>query len=103
MTTPAALRPTEAVSPETPARKQRKLKDKTRETENGAPNYRFFLGAGEENGVPSLEREFAGELEAQLESLKLDRTYHKVESWKAVADLSNGSIAVQKRPVGKKT
>ncbi len=103
MTTPSALRPTEDVSPETAARKPRKLKEKENDKVTGAPNYRFFLGAVEENGVPSLERELPGELEAQLESLKLDRTYYKVESWKAVADLSNGSIAVQKRPVGKKT
>ena len=76
---------------------------KTRKpTEKGvsSPNHRFFLGSLDAEGNITLTKEFPSEVEAQLESLKLDQAYHKVESWKAVADLSNGSIAVQKRPVG---
>jgi hypothetical protein len=63
---------------------------------------RFFMGDAGAEGV-SLKREFRSEVEAQLESLKLDQPYYAVESWKAVADLSNGSIAVEKRAVSSKT
>ncbi len=63
---------------------------------------RFFMGDAGAEGI-SLQQEFKSEVEAQLESLKLDRPYYSVESWKAVADLSNGRIAVDKRAVSSKT
>jgi hypothetical protein len=81
----------------TPARRSRKAQDKREEQTK-----RFFLGDSSAEGL-SLKREFPSEVEAQLESLKLDEPYYVVESWKAVADLSSGSIAVQKRVVSKKT
>jgi hypothetical protein len=63
---------------------------------------RFFMGDADAAGI-SLKREFGTEVEAQLESLKLNQPYYTIESWKAVADLSQGSIAVQKRAVSTKT
>jgi hypothetical protein len=60
------------------------------------------MGAADAAGI-SLKQEFKSEVEAQLESLKLNQPYYTIESWKAVADLSQGSIAVQKRPVSTKT
>ena len=63
---------------------------------------RFFMGDASVEGI-SLQQEFKSEVEAQLESLKLDRPYYSVESWRAVADLSNGRIAVEKRAVSSKT
>ncbi len=81
----------------TPARRNRKAQDKREERTK-----RFFLGDSSGEGV-SLLREFPSEVEAQLESLKLGEPYYVVESWKAVADLSSGSIAVQKRVVSHKT
>jgi hypothetical protein len=63
---------------------------------------RFFMGDADAIGI-SLKREFGSEVEAQLESLKLNQPYYTIESWKAVADLSQGSIAVQKRAVSTKT
>jgi hypothetical protein len=63
---------------------------------------RFFMGEATTDSV-SLKQEFGTEVEAQLESLKLNKPYYTIDSWKAVADLSNGSIAVQKRPISTKT
>jgi hypothetical protein len=63
---------------------------------------RFFMGDADAAGI-SLKREFGTEVEVQLESLKLNQPYYTIESWKAVADLSQGSIAVQKRAVSTKT
>ena len=63
---------------------------------------RFFMGDSGEGSI-SLTQEFASEVEAQLESLKLNRPYYTLESWRAVADLSNGSIAVQKRAASSRT
>ena len=63
---------------------------------------RFFLGDADADGI-TLKQELASELEAQLESLKLSQPYYTIEAWKAVADLSGGKIAVEKRPVSSKT
>ncbi len=63
---------------------------------------RFFLGDADSTGI-TLKQELASELEAQLESLKLSQPYYTIEAWKAVADLSGGKIAVEKRPVSSKT
>ena len=69
---------------------------------HGTVTTRFFLGDLDGTGI-TLKQEFASELEAQLESLKLNQPYYAVEAWKAVADLSEGKIAVEKRPVNTKT
>lgn len=77
-------------------RKGRKPQDKS------AVTTRFFMGDADAAGI-SLRQEFRSEVEAQLESLKLNQPYYTIESWKAIADLSQGSIAVQKRPVSTRT
>ena len=69
---------------------------------NSAATTRFFLGDADATGI-TLKQEFASELEAQLESLKLSQPYYSIEAWKAVADLSGGRIAVEKRPFSSKT
>ena len=61
-----------------------------------------FMGRQRTDTI-SLTQEFKSEAEAQLESLKLSKPYFPVEAWKAVADLSNGSVAVEKRAVSSKT
>ena len=78
-------------------RRGRKLQDK-----RDAVTTRFFLGDLDGTGI-TLKQEFDSELEAQLESLKLSQPYYAIEAWKAVADLSEGRIAVEKRPVNTKT
>jgi hypothetical protein len=96
MNTATISRPAELELPDKP-RRGRKPQEKS-----DAVTTRFFMGDAEATGI-SLKREFGSEVEAQLESLKLNQPYYTIESWKAVADLSQGSIAVQKRAVSTKT
>lgn len=96
MSTAIVSKPAELQSIAGPKRKGRKSH------ESDASTTRFFMGDAGTDGI-SLQREFKSEVEAQLESLKLNQPYHAVESWKAVADLSNGSIAVEKRAFNSKT
>jgi hypothetical protein len=97
MTTATVNRLTEVTSIEGPARRGRKVREKTE-----APVPRFFMGEAATNTI-SLTQEFKSEAEAQLESLKLSKPYYSVEAFKAVADLSNGSVAVEKRAVSSRT
>lgn len=97
MTTATVNKLTEVTSIERPARRGRKAQEKT-----GGPGARFFMGEAGTNSI-SLTQEFKSEAEAQLESLKLSRPYYSVEAFKAVADLSNGSVAVEKRAVSSRT
>ena len=96
MSTATVTKPAELELMDKP-RKGRKPQEKS-----AAVTTRFFMGAADAAGI-SLKQEFRSEVEAQLESLKLNQPYYTIESWKAVADLSQGSIAVQKRPVSTKT
>ena len=96
MSTATVSRPAELELLEKP-RRGRKPQEKS-----GAVTTRYFMGEADATGI-SLKREFGSEVEAQLESLKLNQPYYTIESWKAVADLSQGSIAVQKRAVSTKT
>jgi hypothetical protein len=61
---------------------------------------RFFLGESS-SGKIQLITECKGEAEAQLASLLQEKPYFRVEAWQAFADLSQGSIAVQKKAVNK--
>ena len=97
MTTATVNKLTEVTSIERPARRGRKAQEKT-----GGPGARFFMGEAGTNSI-SLTKEFKSEAEAQLESLKLSKPYYSVEAFKAVADLSNGSVAVEKRAVSSRT
>ncbi len=96
MSTAMVNKPAEVQPIAGPKRKGRKSPESDRSTT------RFFMGEAGTDGI-SLKQEFRSEVEAQLESLKLNQPYHAVESWKAVADLSNGSIAVEKRAFNSKT
>jgi hypothetical protein len=96
MSTATISRPAELELLDKP-RRGRKPQEKS-----DAVTTRFFMGDADAAGI-SLKREFGSEVEAQLESLKLNQPYYTIESWKAVADLSQGSIAVQKRAVSTKT
>jgi hypothetical protein len=97
MTTATVNKLTEVTSIERPARRGRKAQEKA-----GGLGARFFMGEAGTNSI-SLTQEFKSEAEAQLESLKLSKPYYSVEAFKAVADLSNGSVAVEKRAVSSRT
>ena len=97
MSTATVTKLAEVSADEKAPRRGRKSQEK-----DGPRTARFFMGESGAEGI-SLQQEFKSEVEAQLESLKLDRPYYTVESWKAVADLSNGRIAVEKRAVSSKT
>lgn len=81
---------------------ERPRKGRKPQEKRDAVTTRFFLGESDATGI-TLKQEFASEVEAQLESLKLSQPYYAIEAWKAVADLSEGRIAVEKRPVYTKT
>ena len=50
---------------------------------------RFFLAKpGGNHGVPEFSKEFAGEPEAMVESLKTGLSYFVVSEWRGVADFS---------------
>lgn len=50
---------------------------------------RFFLAKpGGNNGVPEFSKEFAGEPEAMVESLKTGMSYFVVSEWRGIADFS---------------
>jgi hypothetical protein len=68
--------------------------------ENESQGQRFFLakpGAG--CIVPELDREFATEPEAIVESLKTGRTYFTVSEWRGVADFSGRKPQLRKELV----
>ena len=56
---------------------------------NGVEDRRFFLAKpGGSNGVPEFSKEFAGEPEAMVESLKSGLNYFVISEWRGVADFS---------------
>jgi hypothetical protein len=65
---------------------------------------RFFLAKpGGNHGVPEFSKEFAGEPEAMVESLKTGVSYFVVSEWRGVADFSGkkpqlGREAVRSAP-----
>jgi hypothetical protein len=71
---------------------------------NGAEMPRFFLAQpGGSNGVPGFSKEFPGESEAIVESLKSGLSYYVVSEWRGIADLSGkrpqlGREAVRSAP-----
>ena len=71
---------------------------------NGTEGQRFFLGKqGGTHGVPELGKEFPGEAEAMVESLKTGLSYFVISEWRGVADFSGkkpqlGREAVRSAP-----
>lgn len=60
---------------------------------------RFFLAKMESNGSgPALDREFATEAEALIESLKTGRSYYSIIEWRAVADCTGKAPQIKKEP-----
>ena len=56
---------------------------------DGAEEQRFFLAKpGGSHGVPEFSKEFPGEAEAMVESLKTGLSYFMVSEWRGVADFS---------------
>ena len=67
---------------ETPSPRARKSKRRPAQGSSAAGSLRFFLSKAESNGVPSLDREFASEPEAIVESLKTGKNYFVISEWK---------------------
>lgn len=56
---------------------------------NGLEEQRFFLAKpGGTHGVPEFSKEFPGEAQAMVESLKTGLSYFVVSEWRGVANLS---------------
>lgn len=56
---------------------------------DGTEQQRFFLAKpGGSHGVPEFSKEFPGEAEAIVESLKTGLSYFVVSEWRGVADFS---------------
>ncbi len=71
---------------------------------SGVEVQRFFLAkTGSINGVPEFSKEFPGEPEAMVESLKTGLSYFVISEWRGVADFSGkkpqlGREAVRSAP-----
>ena len=67
---------------------------------DGGEGLRFFLAKhGAADGIPNLEREFATEPEAMVESLKTGLSYYVVSEWRGVADFSGKKPQLSREPV----
>lgn len=67
---------------------------------NGVDWQRFFLAKpGGNQGVPELSKEFAGESEAIVESLKTGLSYFVVSEWRGVADFSGKKPQLEREAV----
>jgi len=86
----------------TPSRARR---GKRRAVQSAAPSsgaVRFFLSKSDTNGVPLLDREFASEPEALIESLKTGKSYFVISEWKGLADLSKKMPLIRKEVISHK-
>jgi hypothetical protein len=67
---------------------------------NGVDGQRFFLAKpGGSHGVPEFSKEFPGEAEAMVESLKTGLSYFAVSEWRGVADFSGKKPQLGREPV----
>lgn len=74
--------------PEAVSSLRRTHKIRTGQT-SGVEGQRFFLAKpGGNHGAPEFSKEFAGEPEAMVESLKTGLSYFVVSEWRGVADFS---------------
>ena len=89
-------------SPEPAPPRTRKGKRRTAQVSTSGDAIRFFLSKSENNTVPSLDREFANESEAIIESLKTDKSYFVVSEWKGLADVSKKMPLIRKEVVTRK-
>ena len=71
---------------------------------NGVDGQRFFLAKpGGSHGIPEFSKEFPGEAEAMVESLKTGSSYFVISEWRGIADFSGkkpqlGREAVRSAP-----
>ena len=67
---------------------------------NGMEGQRFLLAKpGGSNGVLEFSKEFPGEPEAMVESLKTGLSYFVVSEWRGVADFSGKKPQLGREPV----
>ncbi len=89
-------------SPEPAPPRTRRGKRRTAQASTSRDAVRFFLSKSENTNVPSLDREFANESEAVIESLKTGKSYFAVSEWKGLADLSKKMPLIRKEAVTRK-
>jgi len=95
MTTSAEVATAEPRGPEAQKRRRRQ-----QETEADDSKPRFFLAReGKTGREPALDREFAGEGEVLVESLKTGRSFYVVYEYRAAADCSGKSPQIRKQAV----
>jgi len=91
--------PKNASAETAPSRTRRGKRRSARATAPSGGALRFFLSKSESNGVPVLDREFANEPEAIIESLKTGKSYFVISEWKGLADLSKKMPLIRKEVV----
>jgi len=95
MTTTVEVPTADAKAPEVQKRRRRQQEA---ETDNSKP--RFFLAReGKTGREPAFDREFAGEAEILVESLKKGRSFYVVYEYRAAADCSGKSPQIRKQAV----
>ena len=95
MTTSVEVAAAEAKAPEVQKRRRRQ-----QEAEADDSKPRFFLAReGKSGREPAFDREFAGEAEVLVESLKTGRSFYVVYEYRAAADYSGKSPQIRKQPV----
>lgn len=66
----------------------------------GVEGQRFLLAKpGGNHGVPEFSKEFAGEPEAMVESLKTGLSYFVLSEWRGIADFSGKKPQLVREPV----
>ena len=91
--------PRSASAETAPSRTRRGKRRSAQATAPSGGALRFFLNKSESNGVPVLDREFANEPEAIIESLKTGKSYFVISEWKGLADLSKKMPLIRKEVV----
>ena len=95
MTTSVEVATAEAKAPEVQKRRRRQ---QDAEADDSKP--RFFLAReGKTGREPAFDREFAGEAEVLVESLKAGRSFYVVYEYRAAADCSGKSPQIRKQAV----
>jgi len=87
---------------ETAPARPRRGKRRSAQGTSSTGTVRFFLSKSENNGVPVLDREFANESEAIIESLKTGKSYFVISEWKGLADLSKKIPLIRKEVITSK-
>ena len=95
MTTSVEVATAEAKAPEVQKRRRRQ-----QEAQADDSKPRFFLAReGKSGREPVFDREFAGEAEVLVESLKTGRSFYVVYEYRAAADCSGKSPQIRKQAV----